>query len=322
MPIITRGWVRSPPDGEESSCSLDSLDDTASSVYDNEIKQLQETLKDLGIGRLSDDDLSPDARPKQRPGEFKPGKQTASARQSRSRTRTLDHANHSEDYVPEHLVSPYMRPKVKGLYVRVKDDVEDTGIVSPRIMSRRRQSDPGRINVASLSLLQGRSSGLNSDSSEDDEAPQELRSPRARSPRRIFGAVPEDDYYVGSGSPHAPGWGSPRRRLLQTRHAQSVSHPEESPRRVRRKRSNSLPLPDRAALGVGEAIGAVAHLSPESAGGNSQYRQQMLKRSRCISIEESPLEAIMEEAGGQKAARRFSVPTNMASTTASKRLLP
>ena len=304
MPVITGGCVRPPPDGEEAGDALDA------SAYDAEIKNLQKTLKDLGIGRPSEG-CGPDVRPKQR-ADYKT---SAANRQSRSRSKTVDH---SEDYVPDYLVSPYMRPKAKG-HLRVKDDVEDTGIVSPRMGgSRRRQSDPGRLSGAALSSLQARYSGVSSDSSEDEEVASELRSPRARSPRRVFSSVPEDEAYPASVSPQAPGRGSPRRRLLQSRHAQSLCHPEESPRRMRRNRSNSLPLPDRTALGIGEAVGALVHLGADP----GQHRQQMLKRSRCISIEESPLEAILEEAGGQRAIRRFSVPANIANAATRRLQLP
>ena len=115
----------------------------------------------------------------------------------------------------------------------------------------------------------------------------------------------------------APGRSSPCRRLLQSRHVQSLSHPEESPRRTRRNRSNSLPLPDRTALAIGEAMGALVIGSSVDPG---QHRNQALKRSRCISIEESPLESILEEAGSQRAIRRFSVPANIANPTGTRRL--
>lgn len=312
MPVITRDYIRSPPDGQDTHDS-DTCDITN---YDTEIKNLQKTLKDLGIGRPTDG-YGPDVRPKQRSASDFLNKTTAANRQSRARTRGTISAGeqHSEDYVPEYLVSPYLRHKTKG-HLRVKDDVEDTGIVSPRMGgARRRQSDPGRLSASMLSNLQARSAvvPISSDSSEDDET-TEIRSPRARSPRRIFSSVPEDECFP----PQATGRGSPRRRLLQSRHAQSVPHPEESPRRVRRNRSNSLPLPDRAALGIGEAVGALLH----PGGDPNQYRQQMLKRSRCISIEESPLEDILEEAGNQRSVRRYSVPANLAKSHGTRLALP
>ena len=185
----------------------------------------------------------------------------------------------SDDFVPLHLVS-----------------------VSPGRHSGfgcRRRSDPGR-----MPLSMARSPFGSSDSSEDDEYPE--RSPRARSPRRLY---TEDECYpsihVTLEGRLPQGFVSPRRRLYPP----GKPGYEEQPRRGRTMRSHSLPLPDRATIGVGEAIGAIAASGRNSPDTLSPHGRQA-KRGRCFSTEEPPLEAILEEAGATKqlSLRRYSVP--------------
>ncbi len=271
---------KAPPDGESTNDEgIPTSDSSDSGIYDKEIKALQRTLQYLGVDESKSGVVA--------------GATGHTGKPYNTRDIDDDEADElSDDFVPTHLVS-----------------------VSPARhlnLTSRRRSDPGR-----LSLLHSRSPFGSSDSSEDDEMAE--RSPRARSPRRFFGVLPEDDCYPSSvglsvESRNIPGWASPRRRMYQTRHSQSISFPEDSPRRGRTRRSNSLPLPDRSVLAAGEAIGAIAtHLTEQHS--LTQGRQVQLKRNRCISIDEPALEAIMEEnmatalQKNQKSIRRYSMPT-------------
>ncbi len=316
---------------------------------DKEIAELRRTLKDLSTS------------PKKMPSRntLSPGDAINIRRRSLQMEGRLQHLG-EHDYVPEHLVSP-IRPKIKGPLQRVvNDDLVDMGTVTaskhPSLV-KRRCSDPGRVSPG---LLLARQRLQSSGSSSDDEELE--RSPRSRSPRRFIGSLPEDECYPSS-SLHvegrmSPGWASPRRRLVQHRHSACVAYNplagDESPRiRAGKSRSNSLPMahnlwPERSALEVGEAIGALAtkgsngnsetpsstnsatnpkdtNSQQASAAMRTQAAQQAVIRrasaNRCVSIEEPPLEAILEEAGSRaQYIRRYSMP-NPAYTRAATRAL-
>ncbi len=317
---------------------------------DKEIAELRRTLKDLSTS------------PKKMPSRnmLSPGDALNIRRRSLQMEGRLQHLG-EHDYVPEHLVAP-IRPKIKGALQRVvNDDLVDMGTVTaskhPSLV-KRRCSDPGRVSPG---LLLARQRLQSSGSSSDDE--EHERTPRSRSPRRLIGSLPEDECYPSS-SLHvegrmSPGWASPRRRLVQHRHSACVAlNPlagDESPRiRARKSRSNSLPMahnlwPERSALEVGEAIGALAtkgnngnNETPSSTNSatslkdtNSQQasamhtqaaQQAAIRRTsanRCVSIEEPPLEAILEEAGSRaQYIRRYSMPNPAYARAATRALKP
>ena len=247
----------SPTTDQLSDKSLDEgIDTNSSGIYDKEIKALQQTLEELGV---DDTSSSP----------------------------------------PEDCLSQHESPQIEksdSLEDEIADDIVPMRLISlspnrhPALTGRRR-SDPG---TGRVNLYHTRNSPFGSSDSEDDDLPE--RSPRARSPRRFFAIVPEEGVEMEGAV--LQGY-SPRRRIYhQSRHTHSsLTYPDESPtcmRRGRTKRSNSLPLPDLKAFGVGEAVGAVATFGNESV--PPSLRQQLVhKRGRRFSIDDHPLEAIMEE---------------------------
>ena len=216
-----------------------------------------------------------------------------------------------------------------------------TAAKHPSLVNRRR-SDPGRVSPALLMARQkyGMAGVGSGNSSEDEDRERDSRSPRSVSPRPFITGVPDAEPHYPTSNLHvegrlSPGWASPRRRLSQPRHSACGAYGgigtvagHESPRlRARKSRSNSLPIavwPDKSALEIGEAIGALA-MNTNDQGTNkksspvdtvppvvSQHSLHPLsaaQASRCVSIEEPPLEAILEETGSRaQSQRRFSVP--------------
>ena len=308
---------------------------------DKEIAELRKTLKNLSTSPKKTD-LIPPPRNTLSPNDALQRRRAASL-QIEGRIQHLGEL----DYVPEHLVSPFLhqdRHKLKGPLQRVvHDDLVDMGVVTaakhPSLVNRRR-SDPGRVSPA---LLQARQKymgmALGSGNSSEDEDRE--RGPRSLSPRPFITGVPETEGHYPASNFHiegrlSPGWASPRRRLSQPRHSACGAYGgigtvagHESPRlRARKSRSNSLPIavwPDKSALEIGEAIGALAMNTNDQGSNNkksspvdtvqpvvSQHTLHPLsaaQASRCVSIEEPPLEAILEETGSRvQSQRRFSVP--------------
>ena len=310
---------------------------------DKEITELRNTLKNLSMSPKKTD-LIPPPRNTLSPNDAIQRRRAASL-QIEGRIQHLGEL----DYVPEHLVSPFLhqdRAKFKGPLQRVvHDDLVDMGVVSagkhPSLVNRRR-SDPGRVSPALLQARQkymgvGLESG-NSSEDEDRDRDRDSRSPRSLSPRPFITGVPETEAHYPTSSLHidgrlSPGWASPRRRLSQPRHSACGAYGgigtvagHESPRlRARKSRSNSLPIavwPDKSALEIGEAIGALAmntngdkmnspvdNAQPVGTTAHSLHPSSAAQATRCVSIEEPPLEAILEETGSRaQSQRRFSVP--------------
>ena len=306
---------------------------------DREIAELRNTLKNLSTSPKTD--LIPPPRNTLSPNDALQRRRAASL-QIEGRIQHLGEL----DYVPEHLVTPFLhqdRAKFKGPLQRVvHDDLVDMGVVAaakhPSLVNRRR-SDPGRVSPA---LLQARQKYMGSGNSSEDED-KEVKIPRSPSPRPMITGIHDTDTHYPASTLHvegrrSPGWASPRRRLSQPRHsACGLSYPgvipavvagHESPRlRARKSRSNSLPIavwPEKSALEVGEAIGALAVNTNDqgtnrgsSPVDNSQpvgsqhtlHPSSAAQANRCLSIEEPPLEAILEETGSRaQSHRRFSVP--------------
>ncbi len=251
------------------------------------------------------------------------------------------------DYVPDHLVSPIFlqgRQKLKGPLQRVvHDDLVDMGVVTaskhPSIVQRR-QSDPGKISPA---LVQAR---LKYASSGSVSLEEDLRSrSRSQSPRRLIRSLPEEEE-TGPTSGFlteekmSPSMGSsPRRKLMQHRHSTCANCSprtagDESPRRrARTMRSNSLPMPftlwpDRSALEVGEAVGALAKPSKQTDGKSRTLQTVNLNAQRsvvpsgkrpvvgrCLTVDETPLECILEESGSRSQfLRQHSAPQSPSPT--------
>ncbi len=314
---------------------------------DREITELRNTLKNLSTSPKQAD-LLPAPRNTLSPNDALQRRRAASL-QIEGR---IPHFGEL-DFVPEHLVSPLLhqdRAKFKGPLQRVvHDDMVDMGVVTaakhPSLVNRRR-SDPGRVSPA---LLQARLKYMGSGNTSEEEDRE--KPARPLSPRPLITGVPDlDTHYPASGlsveGRRSPGWSSPRRRLSQPRHSAcaayggigSVVAGHESPRlRARKSRSNSLPIavwPEKSALEVGEAIGALAMntndpganrsgspidtLQPVGGGGgggggggtqHTLHPSSAAQAGRCLSIEEPPLEAILEETGSRaQSHRRFSVP--------------
>ena len=174
------------------------------------------------------------------------------------------------------------------------------------ILSNRRRSAPGWVNFSLLyppspSASDGEDTMIHHHLSKSQHSPSRT-PPRVRggSPHRM--AYHQHDY---------PGWISPRK--ARGRHASPIraTPGDESPLLGRSKRSMSLPLPDAALIEVGEAVGAIASVSPEHSA--ASLKPAIAKRGRCMSIEESSLEAILEDGGMTprvNTVRRLSVPTH------------
>ena len=329
-----------------SSASSDPVKD--SDAKDKEITELRNTLKGL----------STSPQHKSAVGEAQPSSLSPGAAVQRKRAVSLQMEGRiphlgEQDFVPEHLVSPILlqgRQKLKGQLQRVvHDDLVDMGVVTaakhPSLVQRR-QSDPGKINPA---LMQARQKYIGSarSSTEEDLKPR----PRSQSPRRLIGSLPEGkslpSSYLQVEGRLSPSLTSPRRKLLQHRHSTCVNYlpatatagDETSRMRPRTVRSNSLPVaalwPDRSALEVGEAVGALAvpnkqvdkkrTLQPVNL---NTPRSQMpsMKRpltSRCMSVDEGPLESILEESGTRSQfLRQYSVPHGSSPPIAGVKLKP
>ena len=317
-------------------------------VRDKEIAELRNTLKGL----------STSAQHKSAVDEVQPSFLSPGAAVQRKRAVSLQMEGRiphlgEQDFVPEHLFSPILpqgRQKLKGPLERVvHDDLVDMGVViaakHPSLVQRR-QSDPGKINPA---LMQARQKYISSASSsaEEDLKPR----PRSQSPRRHIGSLPEGESlpssYLQVEGRLSPSLTSPRRKLLQHRHSTCANYlpttataGDESPRRKPRTvRSNSLTMaalwPDRSALEIGEAVGALATpnkqvdmkrtLQPVNL---NTPRSQMpsTKRpltSRCVSVDEGPLESILEESGTRpQFLRQRSVPHGSSPPIAGVKLKP
>ena len=311
---------------------------------DREIAELRNTLKNLSTSPKKTD-LIPPPRNTLSPNDAIQRRRAASL-QIEGRILHLGEL----DYVPEHLVSPFLhqdRAKFKGPLQRVvHDDLVDMGVVTagkhPSLVNRRR-SDPGRVSPALLQArikYMGVGSGNSSEDEDRDRDRDRDRSPRSLSPRPFITGVSDTEAHYPTSSLHidgrlSPGWSSPRRRLSQPRHSACGAYGgigtvagHESPRlRARKSRSNSLPIavwPDKSALEIGEAIGALA-MNTNDQGVNKRnspvdnvqpvgtahalHPSSAAQTQRCVSIEEPPLEAILEETGSRaQSQRRFSVP--------------
>ena len=315
-------------------------------VRDKEITELRNTLKGLSTSAAQNPAFAAQTSYLSPAGAVQ--RKRAVSLQIEGRIQHLG----EQDYVPEHLVSPILlqgRLKLKGPLQRVvHDDLVDMGVVTaakhPSLVQRR-QSDPGKINPA---FMQARQKYLGSSRvSMDDDL-----KPRSQSPRRLIDSLPEGKSYPGSNSQVegrlSPSLTSPRRKLLQHRRSTCVSYiptpavaGDESPRiRPRTTRSNSLPVgilwPDRSALEVGEAIGALAvptkkvhdskrTLQPVSLN-TPRTQLPSAKRpltSRCVSVDEGPLESILEESGSKAHfLRQYSVPHTTSPPIAGVKLKP
>lgn len=317
----------------EGDDNLDGIDKNKDDeARDKEIAELKQTLQDITAQKRSHQQV--------RKGT--PQRRRATSLQMESGYHPVG----EQDYVPDHLVTPILhatRPKIKGIHKMVADDIVDKGKVvqcrSSNIVERR-QSDPGNISYNLLSLRQRKRGSLSSSDDEDYS-----RSPGSVSPRRQLGSRGTEDecYPMSSFVPvdgkHSPGWASPHRRLYPQKHSTCGTYSpvrgDESPQiRSRRPRANSLPLatfwPDVSSLEIGEALGALA-IDPSKEEFNRYldsditYSKNLVQISqvnavkrlvnRCLSTDDQPLEAIMEEAGSRShTARRFSVPQSLYST--------
>ena len=202
------------------------------------------------------------------------------------------------------------RDKVTSLYNRLASEELQDAHVANRNLSSRRRSAPGWVNVSLLYppspvASDGEDTMIHHHLSRNQHSPSRTPPVRGASPHRNYpmGYHPDAQY---------PGWISPRRSRLG-RHASPIraTPGDESPRLGRSKRSMSLPLPDPTILEIGEAVGAIASISPEH--GNTSLKHAIGKRGRCMSIEESSLEAILEDGGMSpriNTVRRLSVPTH------------
>ena len=170
-------------------------------------------------------------------------------------------------------------------------------------LSNRRRSAPGLVNVSLLYPP----SAVASDGDDMMIHQHNQHSPSKTPPR----ARVSSPHQMGYHQQDYPGWISPRR--ARGRHGSPIraTPGDESPLLGRSKRSMSLPLPDAPLIEVGEAVGAIASDSPEHS--TTLLKVPIGKRGRCMSTEESSLDAILEDGGMTprvNTVRRLSVPTH------------
>ena len=261
----------------------------------DDIKALRKTIEELSLDGPFSAAVGND------PGDRREVRSMCSAQPGQEETDSFD-ATRSGGRMSPLLTAQVARSRIARARRRPEDEqyihsVSETHI--GRLRSRRR-SDPGRISVSPLrSRLRLDSDMISEDGSSDDEfGKHKLSNPRltaikcSREVEEIADVAELATVYAKerprSRSPH----------LLAAR---------------RKGRSQSLPGPDPALIEIGEAIGAVAVSKPEpllEVPRATSPVGSVPRRRRSVSVECTPLEAIVEEGITQRNSRRFSTPVN------------